>query len=242
MTTFDAFAELQDITGATDDELAQMLFANCGPPLGATYQDDLTTILLRWLGAITGVPWIRAYEHGNRPGVETTAVKRGQYGTVHMLWPRPMSKTPHRVEYTRPGSDDVCEELAVWTEYTFQLDVYRDSGAGTRQQTDPDIIQTPVGSAIDVLTRVSVRCQHDRMKRALKQYCVKLGSEPISDIKNVEPELVKETYETRAAGTLVVYAPVVSSMRLPVAIEYGLDLAECEIEEVDQPVPFDGCV
>lgn len=213
---FEAFNDLKEVIGVTDEELALLLKHNCSQAPMVNYEDALIELLTRWLRYMTGIPWVRAFQHGARPNEDETGVTDGQYGTVQLLSWKPRTRMRYDHLQLRPdGTEyaDFCEEYAFVGCYEFQLDVFRDAGIADKGQEGA--VQQPVGSAIDVLVRASIRMYHQRWRDALKQYCVKYEDNALCKIFNLPMEKVKETFESRAVGRLKIFASPASSMRVP---------------------------
>jgi hypothetical protein len=237
-STFAAFKDLVELTGATDAELANMLSRGCADLPIANFEDALTEALLRFMRHLTGVPWVRPYQEGARPS-EVTGAKDGQYGICWLLsvTPRGTPKTSF-LESIDPNTNlarqDYCEVVSQMHRYSWQLDVYRDAGDPNRRQTTPTV-QQPAGSAIDVLIRAGMKMQHIRARNALSESGIQYNSKPISGIRNIPNELVKNSFETRATANLEVFACPVSSIRAPTfgAVDFEF---ECPVFP-DPPIP-----
>lgn len=238
---FESFKDLQEILDASDEELGKLLKFGCEVAPVANFEDSMTEVLLRYFRYITGVPWVRAFQNGARPNQPLTGVQEGQYGTLFLLSYEPLI-APYHINHqvidpeTGEPRQDLCEEFSVLGKYTFQMDVYRDAGQAQRSQ-ETNGVQTPVGSAFDVLLRAKLRMNHHRMQSALRQYCIQFNSNAITGVVNLPPELIQSTYETRANATLEVYAAPVSTMRLPTTDFIPVEINECEIEHEPEPEP-----
>jgi hypothetical protein len=208
---FSAFKDLQELTGATDSEIEAMLVYGCKQSPAANFEDVVTEHLLRLFRAITGVQWIRGWEQGARPD--------GQFATVWLYGSKMIG--PPEVEYvtvidgaTNTVLPDLCEVVYQHIQYQFQLDSYRDNGAGNRNQ-DGAVQQGPKFSAVDVLTRLTTAFGHSRFRDALREQCLYLNSKPFGDIRNLAKPLVQNTYEGRANVDFFVHVRTMSSLRSP---------------------------
>ncbi len=233
---FNAFKCYQDLLGATDEQLCLLLARGCTDAPLVSYQDAFTALLVRVFGLATGIPWVRAYEQGHRPDEAATGVHDGQYGTIHMLSFEQAMSEPLRTWELPENEQDICECIALHGKYTFQLDVYRDAGAAVRCPQG-EAVQRPTGSAIDVLMRLLLRMQFNIFRDALQERCIQYGSRPIQGIQNI-PELVKETWESRATANLELFASPSTSMQLPAASNYcEIPLELCAPDDVPVPEP-----
>lgn len=210
---FLALKDLQELTGATDGQLNDMLALGCSELPIANYEDVITEKLLRVFRHITGVPWIRGFQQGARPD--------GQYGTIWLMLARPINQPQieHRtvvdIETGEPRQD-LCEVVTQHVEYTFQLDAYAENGTGNREQdAGAMILDQPSLSAFDVMTRLVAAFGHRRFRMALEEHCLQLDGKPFGDIRNYAKPLVHSTFEARAGVDFRVHAGVVSSLRTP---------------------------
>ena len=171
---FAAFADLRDLTGASDAQLAAMLARGCADLPSVNFEDAMSEALCRLFRHVTGIPWVRGWQEGLRPDAVTT-VPDGQYGTVWLLSASPIGApvTTHRDSLDAGGNlrDDKCEEVAQMMRYSWQLDVYRDAGQATRREENA-AVQQPVGSALDVLVRLGIALDHYRVRQAAREYCM----------------------------------------------------------------------
>lgn len=218
-----AFADLQSLTGASDSQLTAMLAFGCAEQPIANFEDAITERLVRFFRHITGVPWVRGWQNGARPDQAETGLPAGQYGTVWLRAVQPVSAPIVEIErsvdpVTGLLRRDGCEIVRQQMRYEFQLDVYRDAGAATRQQEN-DIEQTPAGSAIDVLLRLQLRLSLSRARAALAESCLDMDRHPVTGIINLPQPLVQNTFETRANATFRVYAAPLQGWREPLVAE-----------------------
>jgi hypothetical protein len=214
---FAAFADLKDLTGATDDQLAAMLARGCADLPTVNFEDAQSEVLCRLFRHVTGIPWVRGWQEALRPDAVTT-VPDGQYGTVWLLSATPVGApvTTHRD--TRDGAGNIradkCEEVAQLMRYTWQIDVYRDAGAATRREETP-VVQHPAGSALDVMLRLSIALDHIRVRQAAREHCITWHSPAVTGARNLPQPLVQNTYESRATAELTTYGTPVSTIRVP---------------------------
>lgn len=82
-------------------------------------QDQLTEPLIAWLHTVTGLPFLKASREVSR--------KVDQYGTVRIIHSRRRA-IPEQTFEDDPGDvDKLVEEVRLWQEVTFSVQVYRDS-------------------------------------------------------------------------------------------------------------------
>lgn len=236
---FPAFQCYKEVIGATDEQLCAILMNHCCEPTVAMYEDAMTQAIIRWLFAMTGCPWVRGYEDGQRVDESLKLQgheQDGQYGTVWMLRSEPSNQTPMRlesdIEVNGELQQDRCESYEQLTRFEFQLDVYRDKGRAITQEETPYDALGRAGSSIDVLHQASLRSFHPLMRRALTDYGLQVGGRPITEIRNLPQPLVTETFENRANANLVVYGCLKSSIRLP-----SFDPGTTEIEFCPETSP-----
>lgn len=228
---FAAFQDLKDLTQASDAELAGMLaYGPMATPI-ANYEDAVTERLLRLFRAITGVPWIRGWEHGARP--------TGQYGTIWLYSTKLIGLPTVELARVIQGSTntvltDLCEVARQPIEYRFQLDVYRDGGAATRNQQGASDT-APRLSAADVLLRLAIAANLTRVRQALSDACLAFGSPAFGQVRNLAKELAKNTYETHANVDLYIRAAPVASMRSPTygVVDWGFLCPDENTENVE---------
>lgn len=214
---FAAFQDLQDLTGATDAQLATMLKYGCTEQASVNYEDVVTEQLLRLFRHITGVPWIRGWEQGARP--------EGQYAAVWFFGARIVGSPVidrRQVFIDNVLQDDMCEVVTQPAEYQFQLDVYRDNGA-PRVDQDGAVLSQPRYSASDVLIRLATAFGHTRFRSALTEKCIFLDHAPFGSIRNLSKTLVQNTFETRASVDFHVRVNPTSSLRVPTfgSVDWG---------------------
>lgn len=209
--TFTSFKDLQDLTQATDAQVADMLAFGCTLGVAGNFEDVMTEHLLRLFRHITGVPWVRGWEQGARPDQ--------QYGTIWLYGTKPEGS--QEIEYrdvvnaaTNELLDDLCEVSYQTFTYQFQLDVYRDSGLRHADQSGP-AVTGPRLSAHDVILKLIASFGHPRFRRALAEQCLYLGFPPFGPTRNYAKELVQNTFESRAGVDFYVKARTLSSLRSP---------------------------
>jgi len=216
-TDFAAFADLKDLTGASDTQLAAMLAQGCADLPAVNNEDAMSEALCRLFRHVTGIPWVRGWQEGLRPDA-VTSVPDGQYGTVWLISATPIGApvTSHRDSLDALGNlrDDKCEEVAQLMRYAWQLDVYRDAGQATRREEN-SAVQQPVGSALDVLFRLGIALDHFRVRQAAREYCMTWRSSALTGARNLPQPLVQNAYENRATADLTIYGTPVSTIRVP---------------------------
>jgi hypothetical protein len=210
-STFAAFADLAEITQATDTELSDMLVYGCKQAPITNFEDVMTEYLLRMFRAVTGVPWVRGWEQGARPA--------GQFATIWVYSATaigaPVTEYAQVIDgATNVVQPDLCEVVYQEYRYQFQLDSYRDSGVPNRNQ-DLTLTTAPRLSAIDVLTRLRTALSHPRMRAALAEQCIYLGGPAFGIIRNLAKLMVQNTYESRASVDFFIHARTMSSLRAP---------------------------
>lgn len=210
---FAAFQDLQDLTQATDEQIASMLVYGCKAGVPANYEDVITEHLLRLFRHMTGVPWNRGWEQGARPDE--------QFGTTWLFAAKAIGSA--EIEYlpvfntqTNAFEQDYCEVVNQTFEYQFQLDVYGDTGIANRNQLQEVGITTePRLSAIDVVTRLMTAFGHPRFRSALAEKCLYLGFPAFGAARNYMKERKQETSESHAGVDFYVRARPISSLRSP---------------------------
>lgn len=214
---FAAFADLRDLTSASDEQLAAMLARGCADLSAVNFEDAMSEALCRLFRHVTGIPWVRGWQEGLRPDAITGAPD-GQYGTVWLLSASPVGAPVTTYLDSRDGAgnlrDDKCEQVAQMMRYSWQLDVYRDAGAATRRE-DNATIQHPVGSALDVLIRLGIALDHGRVRQAAREYCMSWRSSAVQGARNLPQPLVQNAYETRATADFTTFGTPVSTIRAP---------------------------
>lgn len=231
---FAAYKCLQDLTQATDAEVASMLVYGCKAGEPANFEDVVTQHLLRLFRHITGVDWIRGWEQGARPDK--------QYSTIWLYGAKTVGQPEveyHNVYRASDGVllDDLCEVVYQTFEYQFQLDSYRDNGLPNRQQ-EIAAAGGPQYSAFDVLTRLIAALGHPRHRAALAEKCVYLGSPAFGQVRNYAKPIIQNTFEGRAGVDFFVRVRPISSIRAPTfdTIDWGILCPPDEVLFPDPPV------
>lgn len=195
MTTgFKSFDTLKNVRGLTDEELRTVLANPCTPSNDVSYEDDLTNLLILWLGFASGIGWRRPYQEGDRGEL--------QYPTIQLLTATPFGNIS--IKDKQISEDKLCVVVSEPKLYRFQLDVYKDNGTAESQQT-PAINPAPINSAFDVLNRLQTRLKHHIFPKALSEYCIYAGPGGfIVQVRNMPEELRHSTNEARATAYLEV--------------------------------------
>ncbi len=232
----------QDCIEASDADLAKLLRLGCGGVAVSAFEDAMVTTLGRWLRYMTGVPFVKAYQAAPRP--EEKELMSGQYGTIHLLSVTGTGAAPvrsvSRVVIDGEEQWDLCENISRVGKYSFQLDVYRDSGQNEAGETD-STVRYPVGSAFDVLQRAKSRMLHHVHRAALSQYGLVYDDHAMERVLNLPPEKVQETYESRASANIEIMACSSSQMRQPVIGENHFQEfdfeCEADLSDLEKPAP-----
>ena len=225
--TFKSLDSLKYTRGLNDAQLATVASnaSTCAPPKRFSYEDEVCSFLVQYLSLITGIEWRRAYEQSSRMS--------GQYGIVHLLSVNPTRgiKT-ERIEIEGGG---ICEAVTTNYEYDFQFDVYRGSGTKT-SYNEPTAVNQPHASAIDVLSKVSMRSQLLVFSQALSQYGIHAGQLMVR-INNVSQELKQGVFEEHA--TMRPTLNVCISQSIKVSTVEEVQVADCS-GLIIEALPEDG--
>lgn len=202
MIDFANFEMLKNSRNLSAEDAALAVELNCVPAVETSWEDRRAEVLISWLTQLSGIEWRMAFEHGER--------RMNQYGTLQLLGVtgRGMSQ---RVSTQSADGLKICDDVIDLKEYQYQIDVYRDRGQiDSGQQGVADANQR---SAFDVLDTLQTRSKHYLARAALGEYCIQM-TRGIEAVRNLPPELRKETYEARATAYLWIAAPVSSSMSI----------------------------
>lgn len=219
MKITDMFEVFQGLPALDDTDLARWVTRSCAKRDVANYEDALLDVVRVWLHALTGVSFVRAYEHGDRDEV-VNGSKDGQYGTVHLLRAEATRYADKMVMSQNEGGD-FCQISATPLRFVFRVEVFREAGQANNQQAH-DVVQTPMGSAPDPFLHAIPRLRLTIFKQALAEYCLQLEDEPMRLLTNI-PEMVNSRYERRAMAELSIVGHVSGSIRVPGAnaVEWG---------------------
>lgn len=232
------FQDLLDLTQATEQQLADMLVYGCAPLPDTNFEDVVTEHLMRVFRHITGVPWVRGWQQGSRPDM--------QYGTIWLFGAKTIGQ--QEIEYAKviDGTtmlvrDDLCEVSHQTFEYQFQVDVYRDNGAGNRDQETTAPHAGPRLSAHDVIVRLITALGHPRFRTALRDKCIYLGSPTFGATRNYAKPIIQNTFEGRAGVDFFVRVRPISSIRSPTFgdVDWGFVCPTDAELFPDPPLPVD---
>ncbi len=133
------------------------------------FEDDVFTVLIAWITAMTGVKTIRAYENTQRP--------QEQYITVHVAVSQELEKIR---KYCDSDNDDVFEVITSLERLPVDIKVYRDSAEF---------------SAFDLGRAIKRRAYLEGSDSPLKKNCMSVES--FGDVTNFR-EMIKQDFECQA--------------------------------------------